>query len=314
MGFQPNLWDERKSAVMKVRAKILEAARSWFKRHGYLEVHGPILIPAFGELSSNLEVKYFDGRAYLMGGLYPYTEVFAANLGKVYTISPVFRPEKVKTSRHLIEYWRIEAAFPDGDMDRLLQVEEELVCYISRSLVEEAREELKIVGRDIEDLKRVRPPFPRLTYDEAIKILQEDGFKVYWGMMFSWEHERCLSLRFNKPFFILEFPIGIETYFYQTHPERQYVTLTVDLLAPEGYGELSSGGQPIIDKGEFLRRMKEERLSPEEQRWYLDLKKIGSTPHFGFALGVERLTQWICKLEHIKEATAFPRSVDDFYP
>jgi len=309
-----HLWGERKRTVMKIRARILDAARSWFKRHNYLEVQGPIIVPAIGDWPGYFEVKYFDRKAYLAHGLQQYAEVLMANLGNIYTIAPVFRAERVRTDRHLIEYWQIEAEIPRCDLNGLIKVQEQLVGHICRSLSKGSEEELESLQRDVKDLKRIQAPFPRVTYDDAIGMLQKDGFDVQWGAILDWEHEKHLSLRFSQPFFISEFPVGIETFFYQSHPRKPELTLSVDLFAPEGYGEISTGGQPTVEKEELLRKMKEERIEPEEQKWYMVFKGIGSVPYSGFAIGVERLTQWICKLENIKDASAFARMVDDVYP
>lgn len=309
-----HLWSERKRAVIKIRAKMLDAARSWFKGHNFIEVQGPIMIPGIGDWPDYFEVKYFDRKAYLTQGLQPYAEVFMANLGKIYTMAPVFRAEKIVTQRHLTEYWQIEVEVPYCDLNSIIKIQEQLVSYICRSLSKEAGEELKSVKRDFKDLIKIQPPFPRLTYDEAIKVLQRDGFNVQWGARLDWKHEKHLSLLFNQPFFITEYPIGIETFFFQSHPEKPELTLSFDLFAPEGYGEISTGGQPIVEKEVLLRKMREEKINPDEQKWYMNLKKMSSIPYLGFAIGVERLTQWICKLEQINEASAFPRLTDNIYP
>jgi len=314
MFINDNLWGEGKRAAIKIRAKILDAARSWFKGHNYVEVQGPIIIPATGDWPNYFEVKYFNKKAYLTHGLQQYAEVLMANLGRIYTIAPVFRAEKVRTHRHLTEYWCIEAEIPYCDLNGLIKIQEQLVGYICRSLSKEAEEELDSIQRDVKELRRIQAPFPQLTYDDAIKMLQKEGFSIQWGANLDWEHEKHLSLRFSKPFFISEFPIGIETFFYQSNPQEPGLTLSVDLFAPEGYGEISTGGQPTIEKEELLRKMKEEKIKPNEQKWYMDLKEIGCVPYSGFAIGVERLTRWICKLESIEEASAFPRLMDNIYP
>jgi len=308
------LWSERKRATLKIRAKILDAARSWFKAQGFMEVQGPVIVPAMGDSQSSLEVKCFDRKAYLTQGLQPYAEVLVSNFGRVFTISPVFRAEKIRTERHLIEYWRIEGGIPHCDLNSLTSMQEQLISYICQRLSEEGKEELEVIQRDDRELRKVQEPFPRLTYDDAIRILQKDGFAIHWGATLDWEHEKHLSLRFGHPFFISEFPVGIRTFFFQSNPAKPELTMSVDLLAPEGYGEISTGGQPTTEKEKLLRKMKEEEISEEEQRWYMDLKEIGSVPYAGFAIGVERLTKWICKLEHIKDASAFPRLLDNIYP
>jgi len=299
---------------MKVRAKLLDAARRWFNQHDYTEVHGPTIIPATGDWPGFFEVKHFDKKAYLTQGLQPYTDAFMASLGKIYTIAPAFRAEKVRTRRHLTEYWRIEAAVPQCDLNGIIGVQEELVTHICHSLSKETMEELKCLRRHVKDIIKVQTPFPRLTYDEAIEMLQRDGFNISWGEELNWELENHLSLRFNQPFFITEFPSGIQTFFYKPHPKRPELTLSVDLLAPEGYGEIASGGQMIDEKEVLLKKMAEEKIEPEDQRWYMDLRRYGFIPHSGFVMGLERLIQWICKLEHIREASAFPRLFDSIYP
>lgn len=309
-----NLRSEKSRAVMKVRAKLLDAARRWFNRNDYTEVHGPTIIPAAGDWPSSFEVKYFDKKAYLTQGLQPYADAFMASLGRIYTIAPAFRAEKLRTRRHLTEYWRIEAAAPRCDLDGIIGIQEELMTHICHSLSKEAIEELKCLRRRVKDIVKVQTPFPRLTYDEVIEILQRDGFNISWGQELSWELENHLSLRFNQPFFITEFPIGIQTFFYKPHPKRPELTLSVDLLAPEGYGEIASGGQMIDEKEVLLKKMAEEKIEPKDQRWYMDLRRYGPVPHSGFVMGLERLIQWICKLEHIREASAFPRLFDSIYP
>jgi asparaginyl-tRNA synthetase len=309
-----NLQNEKIRAIMKVRAKLLDAARQWFNQNGYTEVHGPTIIPAVGDWPSHFEVKYFDKKAYLTQGLQPYADAFMASLGKIYTIAPAFRTEKRKTKRHLTEYWRLEAAIPHCNLDGIIRVQEELVTHICQSLSKEAMEELKCLHRHVNDMLKVKTHFPRLTYDEAIEMLQRDGFDLVWGEELSWELENHLSLRFDQPFFITEFPIGIQTFFYKSHPKKPELTLSVDLLAPEGYGEIAGGGQMIDEKEVLLKKMAEEKIEPEDQRWYMDLRQYGSVTRSGFMLGLERLIQWICKLQHIRETTEFPRLVDSIYP
>jgi asparaginyl-tRNA synthetase len=300
-------------AILKIRAKVLYAARQWLNQHDYVEVHGPTIVPAVGDWPSSFEVKYFDKKAYLTQGLQPYANAFVTSLGKVYTIAPTFRAEKSKTKRHLTEYWRIEVA-QKCDLDTIIGVQEELVAYVCNSLSKEATEELKCLSRCVEDLVKVQTPFPRLTYDEVIDMLQKDGFNISWGQQLDWEVENHLSLRFNRPFFITEFPVGIQTFFYKSHPRRTELALSADLLAPEGYGEISGGGQMIDEKEVLLKKMAEEKIEPGDQQWYMNLVQYGSVPQSGFVIGLERLIQWICKLEHIKEASAFPRLSDSIHP
>jgi asparaginyl-tRNA synthetase len=314
MSSSHTLQSEKLKSILKVRAKVLNATRMWFRQQDFTEVHGPTIIPAVGDWPGYFEVKYFDKKAYLTQGLQPYADFFVTSLGKIYTIAPAFRAEKLKTKRHLTEYWRIEAAVPKCDLDGIIKAQEELVTHICHSLSEEAEVELKCLRGHVEDMVKVKSPFPKLTYDEVIEMLQKDGFDIWWGQELDWEHENHLSLRFNQPFFITEFPIGIQTFFHKSHPKRSELTLSVDLLAPEGYGEIASGGQMIDEKELLLKKMEEEKINPEDQRWFIGLKRYGAIPHSGFVIGLERLIQWICKLEHVREATAFPRLSDSIYP
>jgi len=304
---------EKNKAIMKIRAKVLDAARCWLNQNGYIEVHGPTIIPAVGDWPGSFEVKYFDKKAYLTQGLQPYARTFVASFGKVYTIAPTFRVEKARTRRHLTEYWRIEVA-QKCDLDTIIKIQEELVAHICHSLSKDARVELKCLRRQVKDLCKVKKPFPRLTYDEVIDILQKDGFNVSWGQKLDWELENNLSLRFDQPFFITEFPVGVETFFFKSHPNRPELTLSVDLLAPEGYGEMGSGGQMIDEKKVLLKKMAEEKIEQGDQKWYINFMQYRTFPQSGFMIGLERLIQWICKLIHIKEASAFPRLLDSIYP
>jgi asparaginyl-tRNA synthetase len=305
--------NEKMVAVLKVRAKVLQAARCWLDQNGYLEIQGPTLVPAVGDWPGHFEVKYFDKKAYLTQGLQPYADAFVASLGGVYTVAPSFRNEKMKTNRHLAEYWRIEVA-QQVSFDRLIAVQEELLTHICCSLVAEAENELKYLGRSTEDLLRVKPPFCILTYEEAIETLQKYGKEICWGQEITWDLETYLSLRFDEPFFITEFPIGIHTLFYKSHPKEIGSTFTADLIAPEGYGEIGSGGQMEDEKNALARKMAEEKIEARDRRWYMSLRHPEVTPNSGFIIGFERLVQWIGKLEHINQATAFPRWADCIYP
>ena len=307
------LENKRKQAILKVKAKVLNATRRWFNQQGYTEVQGPTIIPAVGEWPGHFEVKYFDKKAYLTQGLQPYTDVFVSSLGKVYTIAPTFRAEKLRTRRHLTEYWRIEAA-AKCDFNGIIRIQEELVAYVCQSLFKEAGEELKLLRRNAEDMHKVKTPFLRLTYDEAIELLQKDGINIFWGEKLTWEMEENLSFRFDQPFFITDFPVSIQTFFYKSNAQRPELTLSVDLLAPGGYGEIAGGGQMIDNKDVLLKKMVEEKIEPNDQQWYLDLRRYGPVPQAGFVIGLERLIQWICKLEHIRDASMFPRLFYSIYP
>jgi asparaginyl-tRNA synthetase len=310
--FDSRGFTKRKMAILKVRAKILQAARYWLDRNGYLEVQGPVLIPAVGDWPSYFEVKYFGKKAFLAQGLQPYADPFE-DLEKIYTIAPSFRAEKAKTKRHLTEYWRIEVAELCG-LNELIKVQEELLTYVCRWLAKTTVKELKCLGHSTEDLARIKPPFPKLTYDQAVEILQKDGLDILWGQDINWSLEKQLSMKFSHPFFLTEFPEAIETLFYKSHPTKLGSTLTADLLAPEGYGELGSGGQSEDDKNVLMKKMTEEKIEAQERRWYLGLRRLEMVPSSGFIIGLERLIQWICKLENISDATAMPRLPNSIYP
>jgi asparaginyl-tRNA synthetase len=307
------LQNEKIVAMLKIRAKLLHAARCWFNQNDYVEVHGPLIIPAGGDWPGSFRVKYFDKKAYLAQGLQPYVNVFVASLGKIYTIGPAFRAEKLSSRRHLTEYWRIEVA-QQCEFDTIVKVEEALLAHVCQSLSKETVALFRCFNRSVKDLAKVQTPFPRLTYDEAVDILQRDGFKIVWGQKLSSELEKHLSLRFNSPFFITKFPVGVETFFHKPDPERPELTLSADLIAPEGYGELGSSAQKITEKKVLSKKMTEERIDPADKEWYMNFMQSAASPHSGFAIGLERLIQWICNLSHIKEATAFPRLNDNIYP
>jgi asparaginyl-tRNA synthetase len=310
--FDCRVFTEKKMAILKVRAKILQATRRWFDQRGYLEIQGPVLIPAVGVWPSYFEVKYFGQKAFLAQGLQAYAEPFIEDLEKIYTIAPSFRAETAKTKRHLTEYWRIEVAERCG-LNELIKAQEELLTYVCRWLAKTTVEELKQIGNS-EDLMRITPPFPRLTYDRAVELLQKDGIDILWGQEIDWSMEKQLSMKFRHPFFVTEFPEGIQTLFYKSHPTKLGSTLTVDLLAPEGYGEVGSGGQAEDDKNVLEKKMTEEKIGARERRWYLGLRRLETAPGSGFVIGLERLIQWICKLEDIGETTAIPRKANSIYP
>ena len=312
-----HLWirSKKMQTILRIRAKILKAARRWLELKGYTEFHAPILITAACEGGSTLfSVKYFDRDAYLTQSWQLYAEAAIASLGKIYTVAPSFRAEKSRTRRHLTEYWHLEVEIPWCNLEGIMKVEEKLLTHICRTLCEEMPKELKALGREPEDLLRVEPPFTRITYDEVGGILQKDGVNFEWGDDLGWVEEKHLTLKFDSPFFVTHYPAGVKAFYHKPDPKRREVTLSVDLLAPEGYGEITGGGRRIDDLNELLMRMKEENLNPEDYKWYIDLRRYGSVPHSGFGLGVERTLAWICKLGHIRDAVAFPRLINRLYP
>ncbi len=305
--------DKKTVDLLKVRAFLLKKARSWFDNNGYIEVQAPILVPALGESSNSFEVKYYDKRAYLAKGFLPYGKVFADKLGKVYTVAPSFRKEQ-PSKRHLTEYWRVEVV-QHCDLENIMSVQEELIAFICSSLAFEFRETLDCFNRPYSDLAKVQKPFKQLTYDEAIDVLQNDGCEIVWGQEIERELERHLSLKFDKPFFIWKYPYGPETFFSKADPEKPELSLYADLLAPEGYGEIASSLQMVTQKETMIQLMKEAGLNNNDQTWFLSFMQSSfSEPCSAFAMGIERVLQWICKLSHIKEAIAFHRAPDNIYP
>ena len=303
--------DEKAVKVIRIRARLLDIARSWFNQNNYIEVQGPTIIPAVGDWPGSFEIKYFDRKAYLAQGLQPYATAFLAKLEKIYTIAPTFRAERTSDQRHLTEYWRIEVA-QQGGLDSVIRCEEELIAHICHVLSKEPAEMFSSFNRSPQDLATVKSPFPILTYDQAIGMLQKDGFKVSWGQKIHWELEKHLSLKYNQPFFIRNFPIGVDTFFHKSDRKKPELTLSVDLLAPEGYGEISSGMQMITEKDILSQKMGEAKIDFDDQQWYMRFMKDSSDVRSGFSIGLERIVQWICKLQNIKDATAFPRLYDNY--
>lgn len=289
-------------SVLSIRSKVLNLAREWLRNNDFVEVQGPIIIPEVGGGPCSIKVDYFGKNAYLSGGLQPYADRFLEMFDKVFTVSPTFRAEGRQTKRHLAEYWRIEVQ-TTSNFEKILHYQEKMLSYIVNQLVKVAAEDLITVGRN---LNQISVPFERLTYDEAIGRLQKLDFQVFWGQKLSWELEQKLSLMFNNPFFITSFPVNSETFLFEPIPES-CLTLSADLLAPGGYGEIASSGQVLTDKKSVVRALKETEIEGKALEWYLEHRNFGSNPQSGFSLGVERLLMWLCNLNSISDATAFPR-------
>jgi asparaginyl-tRNA synthetase len=314
---QRHFWirSEQMQMISRLRDKFLKAAREWFSKHGFVEIQVPIIVGAACEGGSTLfELKYFDQKAYLTQSWQLYAEAAIASIGKCFTVAPSFRAEKSRTRRHLTEYWHLEAEEPWCDLEGTMKTQEELLTHILHTLTKEAAEELKFFKRDPKDLLKIKAPFKRMTYDEAVKILQEKGVKFKWGDDIAWEQEKILTEKADQPFFLTHFPLGVKAFYHKPDPKRQEVTLSADLLGPEGYGEITGGGQRIHDYPELMKRIKEEKLDTKSYQWYVDLRRYGMPPHSGFGLGIERTVAWICKLEHIRDAILFPRLINRVYP
>jgi len=304
------------TSVLKIRNTVFEALHEWFRANGYYEVQGPMFVSAAVEGGATLfPVKYVDGSTvYLTQSSQFYLEALIFSLEKVYTVAPSFRAEKSRTRRHLTEFWHAEAEVAWTNLEGIMKVEEELVAHIIRRVLEKNAEDLELLGRKTEILRNVEPPFPRLSYDKAIEILQGKGFKVSWGDDLGADEERALTEEFDRPFFLYGFPVQAKAFYHKNDPSRPEVTLSADLLAPEGYGEIIGGGERIEKLEELVEKIKSFGLNPRDYEWYLDLRRYGSVPHAGFGLGMDRLVTWIAGLEHIVDSLPFPRTVSRTYP
>jgi asparaginyl-tRNA synthetase len=306
-----HLWlrSNRQHAIIRVRHAIIKAVRDYFDSHGFTLVDTPIFTPAACEGTTTLfEVNYFDDeKAYLTQSGQLYNEATAMAFGKVYTFGPTFRAEKSKTRRHLTEFWMVEPEMAYADLEEVKRVAEEMLIFIVGRMLESKREELKTLERDVSKLEAVASPFPRLSYDEAVKILQQHGSEIQWGSDFGGGDETILTQQFDRPILVDRYPSAIKAFYMAPDPDRPEVALGVDVLAPEGYGEIIGGGQRIHDAGLLIQRIEEHQLPKEAFDWYLDLRKYGSVPHGGFGMGIERCVAWICGLEHVRETIAFPR-------
>ncbi len=303
-------------AVLRVRHTVFGAIHEFFRSRGYYEVQGPMFVSAAVEGGSTLfPVKYFDREdVYLTQSSQFYLEVLIYALEKVYTIAPSFRAEPSRTRRHLTEFWHAEAEEAWLQFDGLLNLLEDLITYIINKVLEERQDELKLLNRDIKVLENVKPPFQRVSYDEAINILQSKGVSIKWGDDIGADEERMLTLQFDKPILLHHFPEQVKAFYHRNDPGRPETTLSVDVLAPEGYGEIVGGGERIYDYEELTSKIKRFGLRPEDYDWYLDLRRYGSVPHAGFGLGIDRLVMWVCGLEHIRDAVPFPRDIRRIKP
>jgi asparaginyl-tRNA synthetase len=306
-----HLWirSRRQHAILRVRHEVIKAVRDYFDSNGFTLVDTPIFTPAACEGTTNLfEVNYFDEeKVYLTQSGQLYNEATAAAFGKVYTFGPTFRAERSKTRRHLTEFWMVEPEMAYAGIEDVKALAEGLVVFVVRRVLENRREELKVLERDLSKLECVEAPFPRISYDEAVKRLQAKGSAIQWGGDFGGTDETLIGEDFDRPVMVDRYPTAIKAFYMQPDPERPEVALGVDVLAPEGYGEIIGGGERIHDLNLLMQRIREHNLPPEAFDWYIDLRKYGSVPHGGFGMGIERCVSWICGLEHVRETIAFPR-------
>lgn len=316
-----HLWvrSSRQWAILRIRATIVKAIRDWLDGNGYTLVDTPILSSSAGENSTDLfEVDYFGSPAYLAQTGQLYNEANMMAFGKVYAFGPTFRAERSKTRRHLIEFWMVEPEMAFFSLEDLMAMEEEFVSYIVQTVLETRKLELALIERDTTKLQNVKTPFPRISYDEAVESLkkfsieatdpeQKQLLNIDWGIDFGSPHETAIAETFDRPVFVYHYPTAVKAFYMQPVAGRREVCRSVDLLAPEGYGEITGGSERIYDNDLLTERVKEIGINPENYQWYLDLRRYGSVPHAGFGLGVERTVAWICGLPHIRETIPYPR-------
>jgi asparaginyl-tRNA synthetase len=316
---QRHLWlrSARQRAVLGVRHTIIKAIRDYFDDRGFTLVDSPILTPAACEGTSTLfEVPYFDlGKAYLTQSGQLYGEAAAMAVGKAYVFGPTFRAEKSKTRRHLTEFWMVEPEVAYMDLAGDMALAEDFLCHLVQRVLQKHETELKtVLERDVEKLKKVQKPFPRITYTEAVAALQKAGNPIQWGDDFGGDEETLLCQQFDRPVMVHRYPAAMKAFYFKKDPQDPKLALGVDVLAPEGFGEIIGGGQREDDYQTLARAIDEHKLPREAFAWYLDLRKFGSVPHAGFGLGVERTVAWMCGLHHVRETIPFPRMMERLSP
>jgi asparaginyl-tRNA synthetase len=313
-----HLWirSQRQHAVLRVRHAVVKAVRDYLDDQGFTLVDTPIFTPAACEGTTTLfAVPYFDeGTAYLTQSGQLYNEATAAAHGKVYCFGPTFRAEKSKTRRHLTEFWMVEPEMSFAHLQDAMKVAEGLICSVVEKVLETRKEELKTLERDVSRLENVKAPFPWLHYDDAIKLIQSRGSQTEWGSDFGGTDETIIAEAHDRPVVVHRFPTAIKAFYMEPDPERPELTLSADILAPEGYGEIVGGGERMSSADLLLQRIHEHKLPEDAFRWYIDLRRYGSVPHAGFGMGIERVVTWICGLEHLRETIAFPRMLYRIYP
>ncbi len=317
-----HLWlrSSRQNAIIRIRAEIIRAIRNYFDQHGFTLVDAPIFTPNACEGTSNLfETDYFDQKAYLTQSGQLYMEAAAAAFGKVYCFGPTFRAEKSKTRRHLTEFWMVEPEVAFMDLYEDMDLAEDFVCCIVEQVLKNRRAELNVLERDISKLEAIKKPFPRITYDEAVELIrkygpEEEHRNFPWGEDFGGDEETIISSQFERPVFIHHYPTEIKAFYMKPDPANPKYALNVDMIAPEGYGEVIGGGQREDDLDVLISKIKEHDLPLEAFDWYLDVRKYGSFPHAGFGLGIERTVSWLCGLHHVRETIPFPRLMDRLRP
>jgi asparaginyl-tRNA synthetase len=312
-----HLWlrSRKQWAIQRIRNELVKSIRDFFYERKFILFDSPILTPSACEGTTTLfDIDYFGEKAYLSQSGQLYNEIGAAAFGKVYCFGPTFRAEKSKTRRHLMEFWMVEPEVAFLDLEGNMKLIEDFVSYIVQRVLDKKKEELKILERDTTKLEKVKPPFPKITYTEALEILKRKNKEIPWGEDFGGDEETAISEEFEKPVMVYKYPKKCKAFYMKEDPENSELSLSVDLLAPEGYGEIVGGGQREDSYEKLLNRMKELNIPTESYDWYLELRKYGTFPHSGFGLGIERTLAWICGIHHVRETIPLPRLLEKIYP
>ncbi len=303
---------KKSSSIMKIRSEFIKAAFDYFVEHDFVYINAPSIVQSAVEGGSTLfGLDYFGKKASLTQSAQLYEEAAICAFGRVFIMQPAFRAEKSKTSKHLTEFLMIEAEVAFNEQQDNMKLQEDLVNYICVRIMEKRSKELEILGRQFNVPEK---PFPRITYDEARDIAAKNNINFEWGEDIPTEAERLISKTFDRPFFITDYPLSARSFYHMTKEDNNKITLSADLIAPEGFGEIATGGQRIHDYGFLVNRLKQYELSTESFQWYVDLRKYGMPPHAGFGIGVERSVRWICNLKHIRATSLFPRTITRIYP
>ena len=312
-----HLWlrTRKQWALIRIRHTVEKAIHDFFDKNGFIRIDAPILTPSACEGTTTLfETDYFGEKAYLTQSGQLYMEAACMAHGRVYCFGPTFRAEKSKTRRHLMEFWMVEPEIAYAELPDIMENAERFVSYIVERVLEERKEELKTLERDISKLEHVSPPFPKISYTEAVEILKKKGFKFEWGEDFGGDEETAISEEFDKPVIVHRYPAKIKAFYMKRDPQNPELALCMDMLAPEGYGEIIGGGQREDSLEELEKRFDEYDLPKEAYEWYLDLRRYGTVPHAGYGLGIERTIAWISGIKHVREAIPFPRLLEKIYP
>jgi len=312
-----HLWlrSPRQAAILKVRDELIKAVREFLDREGFILVDAPIFTPAACEGTTTLfATDYFGEKAYLTQSGQLYMEAAAMALGKVYCLGPTFRAEKSKTRRHLTEFWMLEPEAAWYHLEDVMDLAEDLIIFSVQRVLERRSEDLMVLERDLKKLEAIKKPFPRITYDQAIQLLAQKNINIKWGEDFGADQDTALSADFDRPLVIHRYPADIKAFYMANDQERPELALGVDIIAPEGFGEIVGGGEREWRHDKLLEKIRKHRLSQEVFSWYLDLRRYGSVPHSGFGLGIERTLAWICGVHHVRETIPFPRMLERIYP